>query len=192
MARPSHPARPRRTRARRTLGAAALAATGVAVLSGPTTGAGHPVDHTSTAVSGGIAVLRQELDAMTTAGLPADHPKVRMLQEDLTALEQGIHTTVATEAGIDVPARIAAATRDAGGAGTGGARAVDSTGEATLDDGRVDCEPLPGLLTAAEVEGARCSSTLQADGGSLYVAETPGGTRHTVRFAPDGTVTRAS
>jgi len=170
---------PRGPRQHRPLFGVALAAAGLTLLAGDTTGA-HQAAGSETATSGGIAVLQAELDAMEAAGLPPEHPKVRMLTDDLQAFEQGIHTTVATEAGIDVAGRIAAGT----------SRTVGVTDEASLDDGSVDCEPLPGLLTAADVAGAECSSELQADGSSLYVAEAPDGTRRTVRFGADGTVTR--
>ena len=173
--------RQQRQRQNRPLFGVALAAAGLTLLAGDTTGAHQPAAGAETATSGGIAVLQAELDAMAADGLPAEHPKARMLWADLEALEQGMRTTVATEAGIDVAGRIAAGT----------ARTAGVTDQATLDDGAVECEPLPpDLLTAAELAGAVCTSVLQPDGSSLYVAVAPDGTRSAVRFGADGTVTR--
>jgi len=132
----------------------------------------------ASAASSGVAVLQGEIDAMTASGLPADHPKVAMLQEDLASFERGVGAAAPVDPGIDqVAGRIAAATRATGAE------------EAGLDNGRVDCEPLPGLLTAADVAGAECSSLVQPDGSNLYVAEHPDGTRIAVRFSPDGSLT---
>jgi hypothetical protein len=60
-----------------------------------------------------------------------------------------------------------------------------------MDNGEVTCEPIPGeLLTATEIVGATCSSLLQPDGSSLYVAERPDGTRTAVLFEAESRVTR--
>jgi len=134
-------------------------------------------------VSSGVAVLQGEIAAMEASGMPADHPKVELLRDDLAVMEAAAATPVVPEPGIDVGARVAAATRSADDAGDGTADAA-----ANFDDGPVACEPLPGLLTAADVEGASCSSTLEADGSSLYVAERPDGTTRAVRFGADGSV----
>lgn len=127
----------------------------------------------SAAASSGVALLQGEIDAMAAAGLPADHPKVAMLRDDLASFERGAQAVA--------PAEPAEPTT----------RAVDDSGadSAALDNGVVDCEPLPGLLTADDVAGARCSSVVQPDGSNLYVAERPDGTRTTVRFSPDGSLT---
>jgi hypothetical protein len=132
------------------------------------------------AVSSGVAVLQGEIAAMEASGMPADHPKVELLRDDLAVMEAAAATPVVPEPGVDVGARVAAAT---GAAGDTGADAA-----ASFDDGPVTCEPVPGLLTAADVEGASCSSTLEADGSSLYVAERPDGTARAVRFGADGSV----
>lgn len=153
-----------------------FAAAGLSLLTGDTTGADQrPVP----SVAGtGVAVLRSELDGMAAAGVSKDHVKARMLREDLDALEKGRTATVATEVGIDVAAMIAAA-------GQGGIN------RALMDNGPVACEPIPGdLLTVAEIAGARCTSQLQPDGSSVYLAERPDGTRSAVRFSADGHVTR--
>ena len=161
----------------------AVGAVGLALLRADTPGDHDRPAGASVAASSGVAVLRSELDAMEAAGLPADHPKVEMLRDDLASFERGVHTAAPVEPGVDqVAGQIDAATRAADADG-----AAD---EASLDDGRVDCEPLPGLLTAADVADARCSSLVQPDGSNLYVADRPDGTRTTVHFAPDGTVTR--
>jgi len=156
---------------RRSLYAFAVVAAGLALLARDTPGAhDRPAGASSgAAAASGVAVLQAELDAMAAAGLPADDPKVAMLRDDLASFERGMHTVAPVEPAVDP------ATRDVGVAD-----------EASLDNGLVECEPLPGLLTADDVAGARCSSLLQPDGSSLYVAERPDGTRSTVRFAADG------
>jgi hypothetical protein len=138
------------------------------------------------AVSSGVAVLRGEIAAMEASGMPADHPKVELLRDDLAVMEAAAAAgrPVVPEPGVDVGARIAAATRSSDDS------AADAA--ASFDDGPVDCEPVPGLLTAADVAGARCSSTLEADGSSLYVAERPDGSARAVRFGADGSVGTAA
>jgi hypothetical protein len=48
----------------------------------------------------------------------------------------------------------------------------------------------PDLLTAEDIAGATCASTLDGEGGSRYAATAPDGTVRTVRFGADGSVTR--
>lgn len=153
-----------------------FAAAGLSLLAGDTTGADQrPLP---SAAGTGVAVLRNELDGLAAAGVPKDHVKARMLREDLNALEKGRTATVATEVGVDVAGMIAAA--DQGG-----------INRALMDNGPVACEPIPGdLLTVAEIAGARCTSRLEPDGSSVYLAERPDGTHTAVRFGVDGRVTR--
>jgi hypothetical protein len=106
-----------------------------------------------------------------------------MLQDDLDALDRGRDVTPPSEPGVDV-ARVLShpATRDA---------AVDTSDASLWDDGAVQCEVVPpDLLTAADIAGATCASTLDGDGGSRYTATGRDGTVRTVHFAPDGSVTR--
>ena len=149
-----------------------------------TGGPGRPAAASAAApaVGRGVAVLQGEIAALEAGGLPADHPKVQLLRDDLTSLERGAARPVVPEPGVDVGARLAGdSARDGTGAATGGA--------GDFDDGPVACEPLPGgLLTPADIDGAECSSTLTPDGGSLYVAERPDGSTTAVRFAPDGSI----
>jgi hypothetical protein len=129
----------------------------------------------------GEALLESEIAMMEEAGLPADHPKLQMLRDDLASLRDGRRVEAPDEPGVDLS-----------DVGTAGARARSERNDASLwDEGPVQCEPIPpDLLTAEELAGATCRSEPQADGSSLYVATAPDGTEHVVRFGPDGTVTR--
>ena len=162
---------------RRTLFGVTVAAAGLTVL----TGDGRFQDPAPAApAAAGVAVLQSELDALAQAGLPPEHPKARMLRDDLDALERGMVTTSPTEADVDIPGMIAR-----------GARAGAGTDDDQVDDGAVPCEPIPpDLLTVADIAGATCTSSLQPDGSSLYTATRPDATEVVVRFAPDGVVTR--
>jgi hypothetical protein len=118
--------------------------------------------------------------------MTADDPKVRLLQDDLDALERGRDLTPPPEPDNDVPAILGdPATRDDTDA------AVDTSDASLWDDGAVQCEVIPpDLLTAADIAGATCASTLDGDGGSHYTATGRDGTVRTVHFAADGDVTR--
>jgi hypothetical protein len=138
---------------------------------------------------GGAALLSDEIAAMRASGLSADNPKVRMLQDDLDALERGRAVKAPAEPGIDMRSRLG----EPGGrsADDGRTTTADRSDTSAWDDGPVQCEEVPpDLLTAADIAGARCTSTLDPDGGSHYTAMLPDGTVHSVHFAPDGTVTR--
>jgi hypothetical protein len=163
-------------RMRRSIVGMTLAAAGLTLLTGDTTGADQRPS--PNAAGTGVALLRNELDGLAAAGVPQDHAKARMLRDDLAALEKGRTATAATEVGVDVAGMIAAAEKNA-------------LNLALMDNGAVVCEPIPGnLLTAAEIAGATCTSTLQPDGSSLYVAQRPDGTRVTVHFGADGHIAR--
>jgi hypothetical protein len=125
----------------------------------------------------GVERLRREVGALEAAGGPTAAAKADLLRSDLVALEQGATRPPAPpEPGVDTAARIAAARATEAGR-------VD---RAAFDDGPVECEPIPGgVLGSGELEGARCSSTLQDDGSSLYVVERPDGSTSTVRFTTD-------
>lgn len=173
--------------ARRTVVAAsalALASAAGAVL-GVTTLSGAGPDDPRDERPAGIEVLEAELAALTDAGVPEGDPKLEMLQDDLVELREGLRADAPREPGVDLS-----------DVGTGGARRQrererEREDESLWDDGTVMCEPIPpDLLTAEEIAGATCRSSLQPDGSNLYVATRPDGTEHAVRFAPDGTVTR--
>jgi hypothetical protein len=134
--------------------------------------------------------LQQEVDAMQAGGLPADHPKARMLQGEVDAL---IGSTNATA----VPDRAA----DAPDAGARGAQATTPEEAVGLEDevdagdeaeaGTVECEPVPEALSAAEVaEATMCVSVPQPDGTSRFLAVEPSSRVHVVRFGEDGHVER--
>jgi hypothetical protein len=177
-----NPLTPRR--ARRLLARTAMVAAGVALAGTVATiaGAAQPTP-TDQRQGGGAALLSDEIAAMRASGLRADDPKVRMLQGDLAALERGRDVTPPTEPGVDVGAVL----------GDPGARdaTTDRSDTRAWDNGVVQCEEIPpDLLTAADIAGATCTSTVDSDGGSHYKAVGPGGTVHSVHFAADGTVTR--
>jgi hypothetical protein len=173
---------------RRALGIAGSVAFGLAVTAAVSTIAGATQGaHQDDQQGGGAAVLAAEIEAMEAGGMPADDPKIRMLQDDLDALERGRDVTPPAEPGVDVPAILGdPATRDEAD------DAVDTSDASLWDDGAVQCEVVPpDLLTAADIAGATCASTLDGDGGSHYTATGRDGTVRTVHFAPDGNVTRA-
>ena len=131
-------------------------------------------------------VLQQEVDAMRASGLPADHPKVEMLQREVDALVAGTDAT-------PVPDPSARASGARGQASTP-EQAVRLEDEVDAGDeaqsGTVECEPVPQALSAAEVAGASCLSVPQPDGTSRYLAVEPSGLVHVVRFGDDGHVER--
>ena len=141
--------------------------------------------------------LADEIEGMVDAGLPADHPKVEMVEEMLQALEEGAADPAPSEPGADVAALLAEAeTEDARQAEAERRVAADAGGRvadpaaAGWESGTVACEPLPGLLTVDELAGARCLSVPQPDGTTRYVAVSPGGVVRMVRFGNDGDVGR--
>jgi hypothetical protein len=197
--------RPVRTAVRRALGLAGALAFGLAVAVAVSTIAGATQasrqgdqDERGDRGGGGARVLRSEIEAMEAGGLASDDPKVRMLHDDLAALERGRHVAAPREPGVDVAATLG----DRGGPSARDAADADDTDPAAVDardiadaglwdNGEVQCEVIPpDLLTAQDIAGATCTSTLDADGGSHYTAFGPDGVVRTVHFAPDGTITR--
>jgi hypothetical protein len=162
---------------------ALLAATSVGGLVGTIAGASGG-SATADQQGGGARVLESEIDAMREGG--ADDGKVALLEDDLEALEEGREVDAPAEPGVNMGRVLSA--------GKGGARGAEDTNREAAeyhDDGRVQCEAIPpNLLTASDIAGARCSSTLRPDGSSLYRAVAPDGTVRTVRFGADGSVTR--
>jgi hypothetical protein len=171
---------------------AGLLALGVAVTAGVATVAGAVHEaRRGDEPGGGARLLEAEIESMEAGGVAPDDPKLQLLEDDLAALERGQRTAPPREPDVDVGAVLgdpATALRDA----TDDAGDAGDAGDSSLrDDGAVACEVVPpDLLTAADIAGATCTSTLDADGGSRYAAVAPDGTVRTVRFAPDGSVTR--
>jgi len=178
---------------RRAAGLAGLLALGMAVAAGVATVAGaiQTSRQQGDQQGGGVQLLEAEIEAMEAGGAAPDDPKLRLLEDDLAALERGSREAPPHEPGVDVGAVLgdpATAVRDATDAADD---AVDTSDAQLWDDGRVQCEVVPpNLLTPADIAGATCTSTLDADGGSHYAAVAPDGTIRTVHFAADGAVTR--
>ena len=153
--------------------------------------------------------LDAELEGMAENGVPADDPKMELLEEQRDEIVEGTGAPARREPGVDTAARLeeaeevtdAQAQAEARGVAPGDRvepQAADGAGEAPVeegerarwDSGTVVCEPVPGMLTMAEVSGATCVSVPQPDGTSRYVVVAPNGTVRSVRFATDGAVTR--
>lgn len=139
---------------------------------------------------GAAVELQEEVDAMRAAGLPADHPKVEMLQREVEALVAGTNAAPVPDPGAPAPgARGQAATPEQAVRLEDQLDAGDAGDEA--ESGAVECEPIPGALTAAEVASAStCLSVPEPDGASRYLAVEPAGEVHTVHFGHDGRVER--
>jgi hypothetical protein len=151
----------------------------------------------SAALSGGRAStpvaleeeLQDEIDALRASGIPASHPKVRMLQESLDQLRAPIPARPQRDTQGDVGPLLAEEQADRADPAAAALEAA-AEGEPLWESGPVDCEPIPGLLTAAEVAGATCVGVPQPDGTSRYVALGSGGVARTVLFGADGHVRR--
>jgi hypothetical protein len=139
--------------------------------------------------------LREDIEGMLEAGLDEDHPKVDMVEDQLAAIEDGAGEP-AQERGVDVEAMLDEAAGDADVAAAAEARGAAPGARPPTDDdlswesGTVLCEPVPGLLSAEEIEGATCLSVPQPDGTNRYVAVAPDGVVRSVRFGNDGDVRR--
>jgi hypothetical protein len=134
------------------------------------------------------AELQREVDAMRAGGLPADHPKVAMLQRELEALVAGTDAAPVPDPGADAPgARGQAATPEQA---VQLERQTDAAAGEEAESGTVECEPIPGALTAAEAGAATCLSVPEPDGTSRYLAVEPSGMAHVVRFGAGGRVER--
>jgi hypothetical protein len=156
--------------------------------------------------------LQEEIDTMVAAGVPEDDPKVELLRDQVEELRRGRRTNAPKEPGVDLrdvvaDARAAdranrqAVDRAAASAATGEAAGTDRSSAPTAGQARVpsaagwpsgpvECEPVPGVLTAEEVAGATCASVAQPDGSSRYVAVGRDGTVRTAAFGADGSVRR--
>jgi hypothetical protein len=196
--RPTRVRPPAGTPVRKVVTGAGLLALGIAVTAGVATVAGAVHEaRRGDEPGGGVRLLEAEIESMEAGGVAPDDPKLQLLEDDLAALERGQRTVPPREPDVDVGAVLgdpATALRDAtdqvGDAGDNG-NTGDAGDRGLRDDGAVACEVVPpDLLTAADIAGATCTSTVDADGGSRYAAVAPDGTVRTVRFAPDGSVTR--
>lgn len=151
------------------------------------------------------AQLEAEIDGMIEEGVPADSPKVEMLEEQLDGVEEGTGKPATAEPGVDTAARldeageVTEAQAQAEAAGPAGVQARPGDVDDVLDEedeaarwetGHVECEPVPGMLSMDEVAGASCLSVPQPDGTSRYVAVGADGTVRSVRFGTDGAVHR--
>jgi hypothetical protein len=141
--------------------------------------------------------LQAQIDGMVAGGMAADDPKVRLLQEQLDQLRAGASAEAPPEPGVDIAAVLeeAEAERVAEDTGTAARAAVPAGDAATTDEpawesGSVECEPVPGLLSAADVADALCVGVPQPDGTSRFVAVGRDGTVRSVLFGPDGMVRR--
>jgi hypothetical protein len=153
--------------------------------------------------------VRGEIAAMIDSGVPADDPKVEMLEAQADELRRSTRADPTPEPGVDLGRLVA----DAKAAEQAAARARDRAvrtragsaasagiaGQATTagvptgpawQSGTVECEPVPQILTAREVAGATCVGVPQPDGSTRYVAVGRDGVVRTVAFGPDGRVSR--
>jgi hypothetical protein len=136
------------------------------------------------------AQLQAEIDGMREAGLPADDPKVLMLEEDLDELRAASQRRPRRDRQADVGALLAEGQADdAAGARVAAAEAA-AEGAPLWESGPVECEAVPGLLSAAEIAGATCVSVPQPDGTNRYVALGTDSVARTVLFGVDGDVRR--
>src|SRR5262245_8284626 len=109
--------------------------------------------------------LQDEIDALRASGLPADDPKVVMLQHNLDQLRAPSHPR--RESQVDVGALLSKASEQRADPSAAATEAA-AQGEPLWDSGPVDCEPIPGLLSVAELAGATCVGVPQPDGTSRF------------------------
>jgi hypothetical protein len=164
------------------LGALVLTAVGASAAASAALGGSQAVAPTELEES-----LEAEIDALRDAGLPAEDPKVQMLQESLDQLRNPARPRPAPS--VDVGALLAEERADRVDPAAAAAEAV-AEGDPLWDSGTVECEPVPGLLSAAELTGATCVSVPQPDGTSRYLAIGADGVARTVLFGADGQVRR--
>jgi hypothetical protein len=153
--------------------------------------------------------VRREIAAMIDSGVPADDPKVEMLEAQADELRHSTRADPPGEPGVDLGRRVADAkaaeraadrardravrTRAESAASAGIAGQATTAGVPTgpaWQSGTVECEPVPQILTVREVAGATCLGVPQPDGSTRYVAVGRDGVVRTVVFGPDGQVTR--
>jgi hypothetical protein len=134
--------------------------------------------------------VRREIAAMIDSGVPADDPKVEMLEAQVDELRRSTRAHPPREPGVDLGRRVADA-KAAGKAGIAGwATTAGVPSGPAWQSGTVECEPVPQILTAREVAGAICVGVPQPDGSTRYVAVGRDGVVRTAAFGPDGQVRR--
>lgn len=173
-------ARPRRRRWWTRRGGVALA---LVVLAGAVASAAASASLSQPAPTPLERQVQGEIDGMIAAGMSEDDPKVAMLRQQLAQMRTGDTAQPPREPGVDTGKLLA------GGGGTAGT-AAPATTEPAWQSGPVECEVVPGLLSAAEIAGAACASVPQPDGTSRYVAVGPDGFVRSVRFGAGGRVRR--
>ena len=179
--RPHRPSAPRhRLSAQRRLALGAAVAASIGLTAVGVAGA----DRRQPAPTEAERQVQREIDAMIDSGVPADDPKVEMLEHQVNDLRRSTRANPSKEPGVDLGQRVADA-KAAEQAATAGV----PTGPA-WQSGTVECEPVPQILTAEEVAGATCLSVPQPDGSTRYVAVGRDGVVRTVAFGPDGRVGR--
>lgn len=92
--------------------------------------------------------VETQIDAMTSAGLPADDPKVKLLRQVRSEI-------LAADPGASDP---------------------DPDGhslESPADQGEIECEPLPPFTSSQDLTRARCVSVPRGADASLFVFLTP-------------------
>jgi hypothetical protein len=129
--------------------------------------------------------LQEEIDGMVAAGVPADSPKMAMLEDQLDQLRAGADAHPPQDTGADTGALLSKAAAAEKAEADGAAPAGPA-----WDSGPVECEVVPGLLGPGEIAGATCVSAPQPDGTERYVAIGADGVLRTVSFGPDGHVRR--
>jgi hypothetical protein len=133
--------------------------------------------------------LQDQIDAMRAAGLPASDPKVRALQATLDQMRATSRIRPQRDPQGDAGALLAEAGEQQADPRAAAAEAA-AEGEPLWESGPVDCEPVPGLLSADELAGATCVSVPQPDGTSRFVALGADGVARIVLFGADGHVQR--
>lgn len=133
---------------------------------------------------GAVELLRADIEAMLDRGLPADHPKVELLQAEVDALMAVADREPVPEEGVELRSGRPGGTPAS--SPQEAARIADEVRPAQpAERGVVACEPIPRQLGPDEIAGATCLSVPQGDGSSRYVAVEPSGDVHVVHFGPD-------
>jgi hypothetical protein len=133
--------------------------------------------------------LEAEIEGMVDSGVPPDDPKVEMLEDEAAAIGDGDGEAARREPGVDI-GEVLEGTESPDASGSRVADAQVAESDDAWQSGTMVCEPVPGLLSADEIAGARCVSVPQPDGSSRFVAVSPDGTVRTVLFGDDGVVHR--
>lgn len=173
---------------------AALALTAVAASAAASAALSEPPPHSPAAER-----MRDEIEAMVEGGVSPRDPKVRMLEREVAEMEAGATASPPPDPQGDVSGLIAAAraedaAEDAGDSRTSSvaAGAAHDADTSAWESGVVQCEAVPGLLSADDIAGATCASVPQPDGTNRYVAVAPDGTVRVVAFGHDGAVRRVA